>query len=81
MNRVLRPVVRHELRELAGSRLLWVGLALTGLLVYSAAIVTWPTLAGDDLVVVRSAYLLGGCACCWGPSWPPGTGAPGSRSL
>ena len=40
MNRVLRPVVRHELRELAGSRLLWVGLALTGLLVYSAAIVT-----------------------------------------
>ena len=56
----MRAIVRHELRQLAGARLLWVGLALTGLLVYQARSTWWPVLAGGDLNVLRDAYLLGG---------------------
>jgi hypothetical protein len=56
----MNAVVRHELRQLAWSRLLWVGLLLTGALVYLRTQLLLPMLAGADLQIVHSGYLLSG---------------------
>jgi hypothetical protein len=64
----MRAIARIEVRHLARSPLLWLGVALAAASVAPSLWSSWPVLAGDDLLAYQSSLLVG-TGAVWAGAW------------